>query len=125
MIAYLAHPIDYNDGSRKNVIAGVKKELQDAGYWVYHPAQAWSVNPGTEPDPMVQEMNLVTLADADLFVAVLWPGFSTIGTILEMDVAAGQHIERVIIGNIKPGVSTKMLDIPIYLSMRDYWNRAQ
>lgn len=121
MIAYLAHPIDYASELHDVAIAAAKRELENRGYWVYHPAKAWSVAPGTEPDGNVQKANLDVLLSCDLLVAVLWPGFSTIGTIMELTVAKANDIDRVIVGDIKRSVSTEMLEARVVKSLDEYF----
>lgn len=120
MIAYLAHPIDYSSEIHDTAIANTKRELENRGYWVYHPQKAWSVAPSVQPDGDVQRANVEVLFQADLLVAVLWSGFTTIGTIVELVVAAANDIPAVIVGDIKRSVSTEMLGVPVYHSVSAY-----
>ena len=114
MIAYLAHPIDYAVSGRLERVLQVRLALEKLGYWVYHPAMAWSVFPGTEPDPTVQKANLDVLLRADLVVALLWQDTLAIGTILELVQAWGDGKEAVIISDIRRSVSTELRGVPIF-----------
>ena len=115
MIAYLAHPIDYASGQHSDEITHVKRELERAGYWVYHPARAWSVVPETEPDKNVYEINMCALARCDLLVAMLWRDSFTIGTIIELVKVVERRTQRaVIVGDINRSVSTEALGVKVY-----------
>jgi hypothetical protein len=85
---YLAHPIDDHDGEHDRMFDQAATLLLRAKVAVFRPARAWDIAPGTEPSPVVQRINELALLQCSGLLAVLPPNQRTIGTVLEMSLAA-------------------------------------
>lgn len=90
MIAYLAHPIDFQTddvgpqaGDPKIITQGLMRE----GGTVYRPAQAFRVGIGAAPTAAISRVNDEAMHQADVFV-IVEPEARTIGTVLELAYAA-------------------------------------
>lgn len=87
MIAYLAHPIDFNPDVEDGLLNRVVADLVKRGFVVYDPAEAVRMSRNTPPGPEVSRINQAAMDQASVFVIVS-PESETIGTVLELAYAA-------------------------------------
>lgn len=98
-IAYVARPIDYaKTGEWKKSVRHATAWLQELGWLVFSPADAWHVDQSTAPGREIELINRHVLSRAGLVVAFLPAGVRTVGVPMEVEYAASRGVPTAVVG---------------------------
>lgn len=135
-LIYLAQAIDQADVEHVGPVRTFKERLtstiSNKPYAVYSPASAWSADPTTVVRPdKVESVNQAALAQADLMLAIVYPGIRSTGVWFEIAQAVARGC-KVVVVNVSPnpyhlGISLASLvatgKVEFWQSPDAFWER--